>query len=65
VKKKKKKRERDFGCVLVFCDVGRPVLWLPALSIVDGIWWMPECSSHREKKKKKEKEKDACGILGC
>jgi hypothetical protein len=41
----------------VFCDVGRPVLWLPALSVVDGIWWMPECSGHREKKKKKKKKK--------
>jgi hypothetical protein len=37
----------------VFCDVGRPVLWLPALSVVDGIWWMSECSGHREKKNKK------------
>jgi hypothetical protein len=57
------KKKKDFGCVLVFCDVGRPVLCLPALSVVVGIWWMPECSSHREKKKKKKE--DACSILGC
>jgi hypothetical protein len=43
----------------VFCDVGRPVLWLPALSVVVGIWWMPECSGHREKKKKKKKKMPA------
>jgi hypothetical protein len=45
----------------VFCDVGQPVLWLLALSVVVGIWWMPERIGHREKKKKK----DAGGILGC
>jgi hypothetical protein len=36
-----KKKKKDFGCVLVFCDVGWPVLWLLALSVVVGIWWMP------------------------
>jgi hypothetical protein len=47
-----KKKKKDFGCVLVFCNVGRPVLWLLALSVVVGIWWTAKLQWPSERKKK-------------
>jgi hypothetical protein len=40
------------GCVLVFCDVGQPDLWLPALSVMVDVRWPAWCSDHQKKKKK-------------
>jgi hypothetical protein len=46
----------------VFCDVGRLVLWLLALSVVVGVRWPAWCSGHREKKNKKSSTVVAVGV---
>jgi hypothetical protein len=53
----RKKKKNDFVCVLVFCDVGRPILWLPALFVVVGVRWPAWCSGHQEEEEEKKKKK--------